>query len=177
MAEHQPGDVVQSIFVPLDYDRLLAMKGGMTFWFTLDEATFGVDGRATHRFLQVFYWDPPEKGHKGSPFGGDEAARQYWLEGSPSRLETSVRRAFADFAGITQLFYPHAGERDFNPLKSEWGKSLATLGELKQQGVRACRGAECRRPYLKLDGDRVWFLPESMPANASFQSVPLTVWN
>ena len=183
---HGPGDVEQVISVSTDYNKLLAMRGGLIISLSFDETTYAAEGAPKRRHFALTYWQPPEsKLGKGSPFdealesslsASEKAVQEYWMAGAPSRFEANVRRALEDFRTIADRYYPYAGDATLDATQTEWGRSLPLRGSLRAQGINACRGAECKRVYVEARDGRILAIPDQSPKGAIFQSAPLFLY-
>jgi hypothetical protein len=117
--------------------------------------------------LQVAYYEAAPSELVGSPFRiprkpskkdlqKHAAARAYWLEGTPSRLEKNIRRALREVAEIGHValppLVPEAPEGAF----AKWISGVPLASELRDSGKLECQKGGCEDRILRMDESRVW---------------------
>lgn len=128
----------------------------------------------------VWYDTPAPDGLKGNPLARDatssqdKAARDYWFEGAPSRLESELRQAMADTATLTRLMLAHHAQEANAPEFTAWWSKLPTLAELRAAGTLHCRGMQCRSPFISVGDTRLWYGPDS--GSIVVRSAPLSMF-
>lgn len=129
-------------------------------------AGFGapVPDKTTEPFLHLWYMTMPPKSVRASPLvPADQAtakqkvARDYWWAGSPSRIETELRRGIADIASMARIAVPRMGPDTSSDDRKAWYQSLPAVSELKAAGKTDCRGAMCDFVYIGVSEDRYWW--------------------
>jgi len=102
------------------------------------------------------------------------AAREYWLAGSPSRLETEIGKSLSEISEMARETIDARGSNTTPAATKAWARSLPTLDRLKDEGRVKC-GFACGAPYLKSDASRVWYLLSIEPlavVSAPFSAFP-----
>lgn len=136
----------------------------------------------TEPFLQLWYMTPPPKRIDGTPMVAASAAnakqkvsREYWWAGTPSRIETEIRRGITDIAGIARVAIPRLGPDAADGESENWWSSLPPVSELKAAGKTNCRGVMCTFKYLGVSDDRYWWAQPGVPT--VIMSTPLVPEN
>jgi hypothetical protein len=92
------------------------------------------------------------------------AAREYWLTGSPSKLEATTLGAITDVAGITSMMLAAARSTGAIPDLEAWVLQWPLASELAAAGTRECSGRRCRGVYyLKTTPERDWIIDTTFP--------------
>jgi hypothetical protein len=128
-------------------------------------------GKAT---LYAWYVTPGTEATPASPLEAaskaatpkQQAARSYWFEGAPSRMENELLRAFAEIAENLRLSLPYVANQSWS--------SLPTLADLKAAGKIDCKGASCKFASLKATETRLSFV--QMADAPVVMSVPIELW-
>jgi len=136
----------------------------------------------TEPFLQLWYMTPPPKRIDATPMVAASAAnakqkvsREYWWAGTPSRIETEIRRGITDIAGIARVAIPHLGPDAADGDSENWWTSLPPVSELKAAGKTNCLGVMCTFKYLGVSDDRYWWAQPGVPT--VIMSTPLVPEN
>lgn len=140
---------------------------------------FGASGVPAKPSFYVHYETRAPKEQRGNPLENsagkspeDQAVREYWFAGNPSRMELELRRGFSDTAGLMGVMLEHGADQIPDATFTAWWASLGTLKSLRDAGTLNCRGMECRSPYLAVEQSRVWYAADSNGAIV-VSSVPL----
>jgi hypothetical protein len=92
------------------------------------------------------------------------AAREYWLTGAPSKLETATSGTIADMAAITSMMLAAASSPGAIPDLEAWMLQWPLASELAADGTRECSGRRCRGVYyLKATPERDWIIDTTFP--------------
>jgi hypothetical protein len=146
----------------MSYQTLFAAQVHLNFWTTDSEV-------APQQQLIVYYEEYAPAGIDEAPWYKDPddvsesdvrrhaAAREYWLSGTPSKLESTVLAAIADVAAITSNLLSTADAGQIPDVEA-WIESWPEASELAAQGLRECSGRRCRVRYVKTTPERDWIV-------------------
>jgi hypothetical protein len=96
-------------------------------------------------------------------------AREYWLTGSPNRLEREALAGIREIAQITAEVLQTA-ENGAIPRPEAWREDLPTGEALAQQTGQRCSGKSCRDQFARGTGDRQWAVRTWQKAVAVYTS-------
>jgi hypothetical protein len=154
----QPGSIVLRIGINLYQE---GSRRGLRVIVT--PHVVGADGVPQAPRFYAWYDSRAPRQLRGDPLE-DPDAHAYWFAGSPSRMETELRRAMLDTASLIRLLLEHQADKLPGAEFSTWWESLPTLRSLRDAGTLQCRGMECRSRYVSVQGDRIWYAPETVGA-------------
>jgi hypothetical protein len=131
-------------------------------------------GQLGQPLLYAWYVTPGTDATPASPLDStakemtakEKAARAYWFDGAPSRMETELLQSFSEIAQIIRLSMTRIADRSWT--------SLPTLADLQASGAVACKGASCKFRSLNLTQSRLWIV-QSADAPV-VMSVPRELW-
>lgn len=165
-----------SITVDVRYERK-ALQIDYSF------AEFAVDGIQVAKQMVFTYRQKAPGDLAASPFpdklGGklnsaQQAAANYWLNPSMpvSPLESAFNASLSEFREVVGLLHHDLGPIGLDFTTTDIYKKLPRLAELKEEGKYKCVGNECKRPYLRQYGNRMWYFPDNTLGIAFLFSVP-----
>lgn len=164
-----PGSIV--IRLSIEYSRYMRVNE-LRVIAALNEVT--AELKPGKSVLYAWYVTPGTDATQASPLEAPgkktnpklQAARSYWFEGSPSRMESELLQSFTDIGETIRLSLPLVANQSWD--------SLPTLGELRDAGKLACKGASCRFTCLNLTDTRLSYVQK---ADAPVvMSVPIELW-